>query len=225
MRKDDKNDHNLIEDFLDRKLSKQQDIEFQERLKTDKDFEQLYNFRMQIAEDWQKASEYEQARKQAKSLIKSIDKNKYRRLIIYAFAATLALLVIIPGVIFFNNRNNNYPGLAKNKEKDTIQSYTPQLKLPEEKTSIFYHDTVILVSPLNDLEIKNNDSIFFKWLPTLDSAETLVIENRIDNRIVFDKRIEKGLETFELEPEFLPVGEYYWQLKGLSAKDSFRIVR
>lgn len=225
MEKDNSFDDSLIEDFLDGKLTSEQNVKFQERLKTDKEFKELYDFRMKISEDWQEANEIEQALQQTKFIIEGINRKRNRRIIVYAIAATLALLVIIPGVIFIGIRNNNSPGFVDNNNIDTSQSYQPQLKLPEEKTSLFYIDTIILVSPLNDVKIKISDFVLFSWLPSLDSTEILVIENRIGNKVVFDKKIERGLETFTLEHDFLPVGEYYWYFRGLSAKDSFRIVK
>lgn len=219
------NDKNLIEDFLDGKLSAVDEDSFRDRLKTDEEFAHLYNFRFKIAEDWQKATEYEQAKQQAKSLIKSVKRKKNRIIIIYSLAASLTLLIAIPGIIFFNKQINNTANTTNNKEQGGEKRYKTHIELQENKASINYLDTIILVSPVNNSIIRLNDSIIFKWTPPADSIENLIIENRINGKIILDNKITKGMEIFGLPPSFLPVGEYSWYIKRLSTKGSFRIVK
>jgi hypothetical protein len=220
------NDNNLIEDFINGKLSSEGVNSFNERIKLDKEFAQLYNFRINIPEDWRKANEYEKAKQQAAVLIKMVKhKKKIRAYYYYAIAASLTLLIVIPGIFFLNKPNNNSNNIAGNEGQDSIKSYDLTYKTPENKASIFYMDTIILKSPINNLEVKMKDSLFFYWKPPMDSIENLIIESRINNKIVLSKKIKKGLETFTLNPGFLEEGEYYWYIHGLSVKDSFIIVK
>ena len=219
------NDKNLIEDFLDGKLSAGEENGFRERLKTDEEFAHLYNFRIRIAEDWQKATEYEQSKQLAISLIKSVRHKKNRILIIYSLAASFTLLIAIPGIIFLTKQLDNTANTANNKEQHGEKRYKTHIELQENKSSINYLDTIILVSPINDSLIRTNDSIIFKWAPPIKSDENLIIENRINGKIIIDRKITNGIESYRIPAQFLPEGEYSWYFKRLSTKGSFRIIK
>jgi hypothetical protein len=77
------NDIVLIEDYLDGKLSKTEIEQFLQRLESDKEFSNLYRFRLKIKGDWQKARQYESVQQEVAGAIRN-EKSKKRRTVIYA---------------------------------------------------------------------------------------------------------------------------------------------
>ncbi|MGC9355390.1 MAG: hypothetical protein ACP5D9_16195, partial [Mariniphaga sp.] len=115
----DNNDIIFIEEYLDGKLSKPEMEQFMQRLESDEEFAKLYRFRMKIREDWQRARQYEAVHQEVGGAIRN-EKNKKRRTVIYAVAASLAFLVAISGVFSLMNRQPE-PSPIIVTEEDTTE--------------------------------------------------------------------------------------------------------
>jgi hypothetical protein len=210
------NNIDLIEQFLEGNLSKEEQHKFNNLLESDKKFADLYRFRLKIREDLQKAKQYEKTGKLVAGTIKNVQRKK-RRNTIYAIAAGLALLIAIPGIFTIVNKleQNN---LAKVDSTNT-ELFTPQIKQPES----FANQGHYVPDALTLTVIQTNDSVIFQWQPAVDKPSKLVIIKQANGFEVFNSNINANAQRITLSNDKLPSGKIIWYIEGFAARDSFKI--
>jgi len=206
----------LIEKFIDNKLSKEEQHDFNVRLETNDEFANLYQFRLKIREDLQKAKQYEKAGKMVAGTIKTYERKKQLNTI-YSIAAGLALLIAIPGIFTIVNKHEQN-NLAETDSTNT-EYFEPQLKQPES-----YADQGQYVSDLLTLTvIQPNDSVTFQWKPALTETAKLVILNQANGSELIITEISPDIQQKTISTDKLPSGKIIWYIEGFAARDSFEI--
>lgn len=216
METNNQNNIDLIEQFLDGNLSKEEQNNFNNLLKSDKEFAYLYRFRLKIREDLQKAIQYEKTGKLVAVTIKNINRKK-RLNTIYAIAAGLTLLIAIPGIYTIVNKQEQN-NLA---EADSTNSeiFTPQIKQPES----YANQGQYVPEALSLSTSQTNDSIVFQWEPALDKASKFVIIEQAKGNEVFNSNINANARRIALSNDKLPSGKIIWYIEGFAARDSFNV--
>lgn len=216
METNNQNNIDLIELFIDGHLSKEEQHKFNERLETDVEFAELYRFRLQIREDLQKAKQYEKTRAQVSGAIKSV-KNQNRRIVIYAVAAGLTLLVAIPGIFTLVNRTETTT--VSETDSTERQLFEPQTSLPKEVASGGQY-----IPELLKMEVtQTNDSVIFEWEPALTNPAILVLLTQSGEKQILKKELEAATTRTALKKEQLPFGKIVWYIEGFAARDSFEV--
>lgn len=216
METNNQNNIDLIEQYIEGNLSKEEQHKFNVRLQTDGEFANLYRFRLKIRKDLQKAKHYEKTRTQVSGAIKRV-KNQNRMLIYYAVAAGLALLVAIPGIFTIVNiqEQNN---LAES-DSTNIEFFEPQLKQPES-----YADQGQYVSgSLTLTTTQTNDSTIFQWQPALVKTSKLVITELVNGNEVYNSNISVNTQRIALSNDKLPSSKIIWFIEGFTARDTFKV--
>lgn len=219
----DNSDIIFIEEYLDGKLSKPEKERFMQRLESDEGFSNLYRFRLKIREDWQKARQYEAVHQEVGGAIRN-EKNKKRRTVIYAVAASLAFLVVISGVFSLMNRQPEPAPIAETEtDSIVIQEFEPQIKEPGiyGDSGRFEPDEVMEEITLS-FE-KQNDSLIFSWKPVLITETDLVIIEQETEKEIFRKSLQPESEKMVLHSNELPSGKIVWFLDGFVVRDSFEL--
>lgn len=212
------NDILLIEDYLDGKLSKSEREAFEKRLKNERGLAELYWFREKIREDWQKVRNYQAASQKVESVIKQL-KNNNRRKIIYAVAASLAVMIVIAGALTFDFRGEQQQVAETKIDSAKTQTFEPQIKQPESyANSGEYNEAEFSLSH----QIKN-DSIVLSWQPAFNTETDLIILLQKNEKEAFRTLIKPGLERMVLYRNDLPAEEMVWYIEGYSARDSFEV--
>ncbi|MDO8951013.1 MAG: hypothetical protein Q7U86_00230, partial [Draconibacterium sp.] len=206
METNNQNNIDLIEQFLDGNLSKEEQHNFNVRLETDDEFAELYRFRLKIREDLQKAKQYEKTRGQVSGAIKRVKKQN-QRLIIYAVAAGLALLIAIPGVFTLINRTETT--VAETDSTDT-QLFEPQTSVPKEVASDGKYFPELLKMEVT----QTNDSVIFEWEPALTNPAILILLSQSGEKQILKKDLEAETARTALKKEQLPSGKIVWYIEG-----------
>ncbi len=232
-------DIDLIERYLDRKLSEEEADEVKERLgglrlmaatkkkcteeelikkglliEHDPEFSALHRFRLKIEKKWKQASEYEKAKKQVATVIAS-EKKRKKHTIVYSIAAVLLIGMVIPLAIY-NNRNNENK-IAKTEEYQLGTDY------PEYDAAIRYFDeSYKQVSPSSNRTTKLGKPILFKWNSGLDVRTAIVIKQAGTDSIAWRVPIPSKIKEYELKKE-LPEGAYTWEMEGFRGKELFKV--
>lgn len=217
------NDIVLIEDYFDGKLSKIEKEQFMNRLKSDEDFAKLYRFRLKIRNDWQKARQYESVQQEVTGAIRN-EKNKKRRTVIYAVAASLAFLVAISGIFSLLNRQPAPSQILATEEDSTERElFDPQIREPATYTdSGHYNPDAMKKELVTGFKIQN-DSLIFSWQPALKTTTDLVILSQETGKELFRKPLQPKSEKIVLYRNELPAGKMVWHLDGFAVKDSFEL--
>lgn len=206
-----------IEDYLDGKLTQQENSEIKERLVTDSEFAKLYAFRLKLRDDLQKAKHYENTRKQVSSAIKR-EQNQSRRLVIYAIAAGLALLVAIPGIYTMVNRTET---TVAETDSTSTEVYEPQTSQPNEVASDGQY-----IPELSKMKVtQTNDSVIFEWEPSLEKPSKLVILSLLDFDEALSIAVESHTQRMALPSENLPAAKLVWYIEGFAGKDTIEIYK
>ena len=215
METDNLNNIDLIELFIDGHLSKEEQHKFNERLETDDEFANLYRFRIKIREDLQKANQYEKTSAQVSGAIKRV-KSQNQRIVIYAVAAGLTLLVAIPGIFTLVNRTETT--VAETDSTET-QLFEPQTSLPKEVASGGQY-----IPELLKMEVtQTKDSVIFEWEPALTNQATLVLILQVNEKQILKKELEAATTRTALKKEQLPFAKIVWYIEGFAARDSFEV--
>jgi len=223
MKTKDNNDIIFIEEYLDGKLSKTEMEQFLQRLESDEEFSKLYRFRLKIRDDWQKARQYETVRKEVAGAIRN-EKNKKRRTVIYAVAASLAFLVVISGVFSLLNRESSpSQKIATEKDSTELELFEPQVKEPASYADSGRYDPAAPEKKLvTGFEIQK-DSLVFSWQPALKTATDLVILSEGTEKELFRRSLKPETEKAVLHRNELPAGKMIWYIEGFVARDSFEV--
>ncbi len=210
------NNIDLIEQFLDSNLTKEEQHKFNVRLETDDEFAELYRFRLKIRDDLQKAKQYEKTQALVSGAIKRI-KNQNRRLVIYAVAAGLALLVAMPGIFTLVNRQETST-VAETDSTDT-QFFEPQTSVPKEVASDGKYVPELLKMDVT----QTNDSVIFEWEPATTNPATLVLISQSDEKQILKKDLKAETARTAIKKEQLPSGNIEWYIEGFADRDSFEV--
>lgn len=209
------NDILLIEDYLDGKLSDSEREAFEKRLENDSELAKLYRFRMQLRSDWKKVKEYQSANQQVANVIQQSKKNT-RRKIIYAVAASIAVMIVIAGALTIDFGGEQEQMAETNVDSAKTQTFEPQIKQPESYAdSGKYMEEQLTLSH----EIKN-DSVILSWQPVFKTETTIIILSRKTGKEVFRKLILSESESLTLHQNNLPSGGIIWFPEGFAKRDT-----
>jgi hypothetical protein len=215
------NNHDIerIEQYIDNQLSDNEKEQFVKDLENDNAFAELYQFRLKIRDDLQKAKQYKQIRDKVSFSIKKTKGKTRKRNIIYAAAASLTLLIAIPGIIGITSQ----PDITKQvvSTNDTLgnELYTPQVKQPES----FGNQGEYRSNKLTLTFDEKNDSLIFQWLPALKKQSNLIIMQQSDGEEVFRKEIKINTKQISISNKILPSCKLIWYIEASATRDSFEI--
>lgn len=213
--KNKETDIELIEQYLEGKLSEKAQAEFKKRLQNDPDFSQLYQFRIKFAQKWNQATEYENTKNRIGQII-AHEKQKKKQNTIYWIAAVLILSIAIPGVIIIDRQNKN-ERLAESEENQL------QMHIPEYNAAIRYFDeNYKQILPQDRQNFKSDKSIIFSWNSELDVRTAIIIKFAQTDSLVWRVPVLSKMKEYELKRE-LPKGEYAWEMEGFEGKRNFSI--
>lgn len=216
----------LIERYLDGTLSDQEREAFMEKMNTDPELAEAVNEQTLLRENWAKAHNLKKTREEVAVAIKREKALKRRQILTWVAAASVMLLFAIPALFYFNNDSDQATKMAKGTHTDDSTQEiirTPQFKQAEEKAAYGIADTLKLIAPIHNQKFSRKDSIIFRWTPALSDSTYIVIQNGKSDQTIFKERILPDANHFQLEKDFLPVGEYTWQIQGYYSTGKFRI--
>ena len=215
--------HDRIEDFLEGRLSEEENIEFREQLISDKELYRLYRQRIAIGITWMKAKKYEKTRHSVSEIIREVKSDTKNKLFIWSAAASIFILLSVSGIVIFNHYPATQIGMAE-KSQGVETPVVPHIKFAEEKASIHFMDELKMLAPINNKTCNRNDSIVFTWLSKADAESNIIIENQNTGKTVYREKIKINSGKFVLEKNFLPEGKYQWSIEGFPGKEKFSIV-
>ncbi len=215
MKTENKNDILLIEDYIDGKLSKTETQEFEKRVKNDQEFEELYRFRLKIWKDLLNAKKYKTTQSEVANAV-HCTKIKRKRNLIFAVAASLALMLMIAGALTLDFGGEEQQMAVSEIDTPENKTYQPQIKQPKR-----YADSGEYAPGVFFLEHKiTTDSITFNWQPEIE-AETEIIVISIENgEEVFKRTIKPGVNKITVYKSHPLKDNLVWYLKGTKGKDT-----
>jgi len=204
----------LIEQYIDGELNTEEIAVFEKRLKNDKDFKKLYQFRIDMVQKWNEAKQYEAIKNEVVSIAKEQQQKKRQNIFIYSAAAVMVLLLAIPGVLKLMNKTDEVQ-LAQG-EKVAIQINTSK-----EKGSISYYDkNYQQLRPKNNQLLSSDSLIIFEWNSSLAIETSLVILDKNTKQEVKRISVNSGDKKLQMEQQLLK-GEYTWKLEGFEGNVNF----
>jgi len=210
------NDIDLIESFLEGGLSANEQVEFNNKLKTDKAFNELYQFRVKIDAKWRGAMEFELTGKRIGQIIRKHKKSKQRKVFLYSAAAVLIAIITIPGAILLNQRH-------KSIQFAESETYQLQIDIPESKATLNYYDEEYKqLKPEHEELFFFGDTILFRWETALDVETAIIIKERGTDMPEWRIPVKSHFRKYETDMQ-LPPGSYIWKLEGFEGEMVFSI--
>ncbi len=227
--KDQANDIDLIERFLDGALSEDELDAFHQRLEEDQEFAQLVDLRKALPDHWRKAAEYEKTREEVGNALKlTAHKGIYRlNMIVLSIAASIVIVVGISIALIFGvgDRWFSEEDQPIVQQNDTV--LTPEIDTPEEKAKIAAYSSdsiqgIRLIYPKEGDSIKKTEAIIFKWEYQGDTTTTFYLILK-ESGIVHKAEVKPGQQSFTLPTEIVKPGVYSWYLAKDILTRGFRI--
>ena len=191
-----------IERYLDEELSSEEVKAFQERLQSDKAFNDLFQFRKNIQSDWQDANTFESTKTLIKKLhMKNNSSSASKKF--YWVAAAAILLLAIPLAMKFNSNSN---GLQMNEI--------------ESKASVQFLDERFRQTYPVHGQIVKSGSILFGWESALDVKTAIVLTEMDTKETYIISPIQSDQKKYILK-DTMPPGKYEWKMEGFKGTKMF----
>ena len=193
----------LIEDFLDGKLSPEEVKGFNERLEIDPSFKNLFQFRNKIQEAWNEASEFESTKTFIKNLHMKKTANHTSRKLYWAIAVAAMLILIVPLAIQFN-KNSSQLQIDEVESKATVEFLDQKFKQ---------------VYPVQGQIVKSGN-ILFTWESALDVKTAIVLTEMESKEVYIISPITSDQKNYLLK-DTMPPGKYEWKMEGFKGTKMF----
>lgn len=214
--------HDHIENYLDGKLTEEEDIKFQESLPNNPELSEQYRIRILLAKNWVKAKEYENTKQSIAQIIRDAQSRKKNWIFVWSIAASFLILISVSGIIIFTGKSDIQAPISKNTESSNTQ-LIPQIKYAEEKASLHIAGKLKMISPIKNKLFRMNDSIIFTWNTDVVAKSKIIIEDQKSEKIIYRNSININALKFKLKKNTLPKGEYLWYIEGFPEKEKFMI--
>lgn len=208
-------DIELIEQYIDNVLGGEALSDFNKRLQEDDEFAKLYNFRIKVAANWNKAEEYKRVKQDVKESLKDENIRPKFRLNPYWAAAAITVLVLIPSAVVINRVHNN--------RKANSDVFELQMNDPSFENAAHYYDASFdQIIPEDDHTYSINDQISFEWNSSLNVRTAIIIRDAQSNSMVYRFPIKSNIKEYQLRVDLEP-GDYIWELEGFDGEQVFSV--
>ena len=218
----DPKDIELIERFLDNKLSGQESFDFFQRLNEDKEFTRLVVLRNAIPGLLKDADNYNKIREEVKS---TIHLQGSKRLFFHnpaqmALAAVILLLIATVVILFVANEHGIFPF----NKTENLAEKNDTLMIQKKGSPDFKASKDIYYNPLNGAVFTSADEVIFRWKPAHDSALQFVIFQKDQPVIAYQKKMNPGQDSIILQPGTIKPGDYQWSVGDKNSERTFIII-
>lgn len=198
-------DIELIENYLDDKLTQEEVVHFNERLKNDSSFEKLFEFRKKIQNTWTQANEFESTKSFLKKLDMKNTSSGSSKKLYWAIAVAAMFILIVPITIKLNKPNNQLQ-MNELESKATVE---------------FLDDRFKQLYPVQGQIVKSGN-IMFTWESALDVKTAIVLTELESKEVYIISPITSDLKNYLLK-DTMPPGKYEWKMEGFKGKKLFII--
>jgi len=217
----DPKDIELIERFLDNKLSEQESSDFFKRLNEDREFTKLVALRNALPDLLMDADNYQKIREEVKSTLNLQGGKRafFHNPAQMALAAVVLLLIATVVILFVANEHEIFPF----NKTENLASQNDTLMIQKKGGPDFKASKDIYYSPLNGAVFSSSDKIIFRWKPAHDSTFQFVIFQKDQPVIVYQKKMNPGQDSIMLPPGTIKPGDYQWSVGDKNTKRTFFI--
>jgi len=222
-------DIELIQKYLDGKLTGPELQAFNYRLEDDREFARKFRIRKAFPTLLPGESQYRQSVKNQQEAVEINQKSVHSWFSKKTWwILSLAGFVIISSLLFilFRIRNNDH--IVPENPTDTSSGPLRLLDrfqvITQEKSSAHEaDDALVLISPAIDESFSRNAEIVFTWKQKTDSLTNFFIRSEISHKMLWWRGIKPGIREYKLPPRtFLP-GKYYWYVGSREIRRTFII--
>ncbi len=226
-----KNDLNLIEDYIDGKLQGDARISFEQRLKADKELADEYKSRINLEKLWVEADDYQKTKSQIGLMIQKKKPGFYRTKNFYYLSAAASIIILI-GVYMFALNND---GSDRDYMSNTIASIEDSTTTNENVINLSYDipksygvidsatRNISLIAPINGEVFEKFETISFVWQSPSSQSDTLYIVNANTEDNILKLAISLSDTVISIQyPQFID-GDYYWYIHNMDQYGKFNI--
>jgi hypothetical protein len=215
-------DMQLIEEYLDGKLSKKEVDTFRQRLKNDKDFAKAFELRKKMPALMKEALEFQSTRDEVRAAIQQ------EKMLLFGFnrnwfyaAATIVILIGLFVVIKFANTNDTGPGtqMADDKQNEVLKIDKPTnyAKMND------FDSKVEIVSPTEFQTFRQGNEIVLKWQTESLETAKIVVSKFGQQEVLFFSEIVLSDHEFVLPAKNFEPGKYTWYINDTVLSGSFKV--
>lgn len=208
-------DIELIEQYIDKVLEGKDLSDFEERLQNEEEFAKLYNFRIKVAANWNKADEYKNVKEEVKESLQNKTIKPKFKLNRYWAAAIVTVLVLIPSAVIVNRVNNN-------RQADS-EVFELQMNDPSFENAANYYDASFeQIIPEDKHIFSESEEVSFEWNSSLNVRTAIIIRDAKNNSMVYRFPIKSNIKEYQLRVDLEP-GDYLWELEGFDGEQTFSV--
>ena len=225
-----KKDIQLIEDYIDGRLTGEELISFELMLTTDDSFAEAYRERKKLAQLWNEAREYQGTKKIVEDALRKTKQGFFIAYRYHLLTVAASVTIILGGYFLLRNEGgDSQNGLNEplsNMESQTNDTNTIHFKV-DEPNHLAAIDTVKatarLIHPVAGEFYGRNEPITFRWATDHDQVDTLFIRSDSESAVL-SKTLVKLLDTaYTMKYPQLRKGQYNWNLASIDQIGKFSI--
>jgi hypothetical protein len=229
------NKFDLIEQYVEGKLTEEEKRSFLKQLETDQELQRLYRFRTGLAGNWNKDEEYDKTKEWVGSVIQQA-KNQKRALRgrIILIAASILILASLGSIWLFSRiggpegawDDNQVAGASDTiVEGDELQLIpTPSYAEISEAPKVYANEGGIrLIYPTDhDTIPAPGVELILIWSPSLSETGSLALLNQ-DRTVLYKTQINVSDSIHKPNGLILEEGIYYWYINDTTALPFFNV--
>ncbi len=215
---DDINYFEMIEDYLDGRMTESDKVLFEKRLKEDKVLAREFEIRNKLASLIKGATEYQHTKDHVNQILNKKKYNKFYSTPIIAIAASIVILV---GIFFLIKSNKNHDPELLISETDTTQVLRPEIEKRDPKANIEYYRPFSLIEPGSKVEISPDTLRIHKetyYSYKLKTEATIQPDSELEN-FCFYSFDSISIGKYLYLNDSLIEGELFYMLKSIKIKD------
>lgn len=227
----DSNDNELIERYLQGKLSQSEIFLFEDRVESDREFARKLRLIKTFPSLISESKEENEQKQETQNFNWDFDEKpsnisssyRYIWVIVIIIAAGVSVYLIYSWLQRTGDTDDKIttPPIEKITKKDSIQPVEVKesvLNMPQLNESPY-----VLETPDDGITIDRKSEIRFSWNQVPDSITHIYIFSEPDNKVVWWRAVKPGIHEFRVPAIHLLPGKYYWYVGIKDVRRSFII--
>ena len=225
-------DIDLIERYLNGKLTSSEVYNFENRLGEDREFARKCRLLKTFPEMKKEAGDIEPVKTEVKSVTHKIErKNSNPFKPVYFVWGSIAVLII--GIsLFFMITKTNRP-VEKPVTVNPVPLHdTPSMPPVKQPEKIIEHKSlesamgkpIELKAPTDGMTFNRKDEILFSWKLETDTFTNFYVFSEINDKLVWWRGIKPGIQEYKVVAKNFKPGRFYWYVGTKEVKRTFSVI-
>lgn len=219
----------LIEDYINGRLSKKEELEFERRLENDKEFESNYLLHKRLTNLWKDTIDFKNTRYAISETLKKENRSFIKRNLYSIISVAATILVLISTYFIMQYTSDSKSENSKYlSELDSTRKQDAKITFSIDDQRVLttidsVKNSLQLISPESGDTIISGNSISFKWKSVEVYTDTLYVYNSKYHKLEYKLIVNVSDSIHIIKYPQLEPGNYVWFISNSKQSKEFII--